>query len=285
MGQTEQEPKKDSKPNDSTAQSSPREERFSQSAQEGIRNKIDTPNAQKYSQRTRLREETEAPFRKARMFIYAGSAASAAVGAFISSLRIIAALFGVSGVQPLSETVPNVGINVSVVALCAFLLRLETKAGVRRLERMSRGAQIANLRFEDSVTRKITQLKELRSKFRVVLVAGGKEDVSQVMRNAEQLRDQISKAGLLVIPFISDEMEQVPARNWRMQPYGKEEWKRWLASERDAAKKRMKDANDVLVVVIRLDGKVGARSVGAPLWSRLVEEVSRLPSKDQYGMP
>lgn len=58
-----------------------------------------------YSLRTRLREETEAPFRKARMFIYAGSAASAGVGAFISSLRIISALVGTRGVQPLSETV------------------------------------------------------------------------------------------------------------------------------------------------------------------------------------
>lgn len=59
----------------------------------------------KYSLRMRLREETEAPFRKARMFIYAGSAASAGVGAFISTLRIISALVGTRGVQPLNETV------------------------------------------------------------------------------------------------------------------------------------------------------------------------------------
>lgn len=58
-----------------------------------------------YSQRARLREETEAPFRKARMFVYAGSTASAGVGAFIAGLRIIAALIGVSGTQPLNETV------------------------------------------------------------------------------------------------------------------------------------------------------------------------------------
>lgn len=58
-----------------------------------------------YSMRTRLREEIEAPFRKARMFVYAGSAASAGVGAFISTLRVIAALTGVPGVQPLNETV------------------------------------------------------------------------------------------------------------------------------------------------------------------------------------
>lgn len=60
---------------------------------------------QQYSLRTRLREETEAPFRKARMFVYAGSAVSAGVGAFIASLRIIAAFIGISGTQPLNETV------------------------------------------------------------------------------------------------------------------------------------------------------------------------------------
>lgn len=64
-----------------------------------------------YSLRTRLREETEAPFRKARMFIYAGSAASAGVGAFISTLRIISALVGTRGVQPLSETVRYIPEN------------------------------------------------------------------------------------------------------------------------------------------------------------------------------
>lgn len=64
-----------------------------------------TPQKPQYSFRTRLREETEAPFRKARMFVYGGSAVSAGVGAFIAALRIIAALGGVSGTQPLNETV------------------------------------------------------------------------------------------------------------------------------------------------------------------------------------
>lgn len=58
-----------------------------------------------YSLRARLREETEAPFRKARMFVYGGSAVSAGVGAFIAGLRIIASLIGISGTQPLNETV------------------------------------------------------------------------------------------------------------------------------------------------------------------------------------
>lgn len=59
----------------------------------------------RYSLRTRLREETEAPFRKARMFVYGGSAVSAGVGTLVAGLRIIAAFVGISGTQPLNETV------------------------------------------------------------------------------------------------------------------------------------------------------------------------------------
>lgn len=61
--------------------------------------------APKYSQQARLREETEAPFRKVRMFVLAGSAASAGVGAFIAGMRVFAGLAGIAGVQPLAETV------------------------------------------------------------------------------------------------------------------------------------------------------------------------------------
>lgn len=61
-----------------------------------------------YSQATRLREETEAPFRKARMFVFGASAASAGVGGLVAASRVIAAAVGVRGVQPLDETLPNV---------------------------------------------------------------------------------------------------------------------------------------------------------------------------------
>jgi len=79
-----------------------------------------------YSLRTRLREETEAPFRKARMFVYGGSAVSAGVGAFIAGLRVLAAFIGLSGVQPLNETVRN-GITQ-----CTLML-MENSSGLIRL--------------------------------------------------------------------------------------------------------------------------------------------------------
>lgn len=222
------------------------------------------------------------------MFVYAGSAVSAGVGAFIASLRVIAALIGISGTQPLSETVPNVGINLGVIAFCAALLRFETKAGEKRLERMSRGARIGNLRVEDSATRQVVQLKELRGKTRLVLVAGKGEKVKEAMEGVENLRDILEENRLMIIPFIgegdSDEAMK-SLRGWRKVPFSKEEWTKWYTTEREVVKSKLGGDGEVIVVVVRMDGKVGARSVGKPMWEKLIEEVKRLPKKDQYGKP
>lgn len=245
--------------------------------------------SQRYSLRTRLREEIEAPFRKARMFVYFGSAASAGVGAFISTLRVIAAVSGISGVQPLNETIPNVAVDLGVIGLCAFLLRREAKAGEKRLERMSRGARIAKLRLEDVATRQVVTLKGVRGSKRIVVVAGRADAVKDAMKGAFPAREELEESSLRVVPLITEESDEVSSeevlRGWRFVPFAQEDWMNWFAEEREISKKRLKDNDDVLVIVIRLDGKVGARSVGPPMWSKLIEEVKRLPPKDQYGKP
>jgi hypothetical protein len=39
------------------------------------------------------------------------------------------------------------------------------------------------------------------------------------------------------------------------------------------------------VMVIRKDGKVGARTVGPPAWPKLLKQIQMLPQQDQYGTP
>ena len=39
------------------------------------------------------------------------------------------------------------------------------------------------------------------------------------------------------------------------------------------------------VMVIRKDGKVGARTVGPPAWPKLLKQIQLLPQQDQYGTP
>lgn len=174
------------------------------------------------------------------------------------------------------------------MALCAFLLRTETKAGERRLERMSRGARIANLRVEDTVTRQVLPLKALRGRSRIVLIAGKGAKVLEAMDSAMEQKESLSKSNLLIVPFITNNEDSLTltSKSWQMQPYGTGDWKKWFNGEVDVAKARLGPrADEILVVIIRLDGKVGGRSVGAPMWTRLVAEISRLPKRDQYGKP
>lgn len=177
---------------------------------------------------------------------------------------------------------------MGVIGICALLLRLELKAGERRLDRMSRGARIGSLRIEDSATRQVLQLKELRGRTRVVLVAGTAEKVLEAMTNAEEIKENLSQSNLLIVPFIVDsrEITEISMRSWRMRPYITDEWRKWYEGEKEVLKARIgSKAGEVLVVIVRFDGKVGARSVGVPMWIRLIEEVKKLPTRDQYGKP
>lgn len=259
---------------------------------EGAVKEKDT-EAPKYSQRARFREEIEAPFRKVRMFVYGGSAASAGVGLFISSTRIIASLTGVDGVQPLSETIPNVGINLLVITICALLLRYENKSGTKRLERISRGAKLAALRIVNPEER-IVKLSSLRRNNRVVIIAGKPAIVLKTLDQAYEAREQLRELSLQVVPIFTgvDSVEEskieLPENdgNFLLASYDKKSWKEWLDIEQNVARKTFGDKIDeCLVVFVRLDGLVGARMAGTPDFGRIVESVKSLPDKDMYGVP
>eukprot|EP00177_Eucheuma_denticulatum_P007558 GFKZ01013763.1.p3 GENE.GFKZ01013763.1~~GFKZ01013763.1.p3 ORF type:complete len:154 (-),score=19.93 GFKZ01013763.1:1623-2084(-) len=153
---------------------------------------------------------------------------------------------------------------------------------------MSRGARIGNLRIEDSATRQVLQLKDLRGRSRVVLVAGTAEKVEEAMSATEDIKDSLTQSNLMIVPFVTDSGEDTEKamRFWRMRPYSDTEWGKWYQTERDVIKARLgAKAGEVLVIIVRLDGKVGARSVGSPMWIKLVDEIKRLPKRDQYGKP
>ncbi|HEY9896660.1 MAG TPA: DUF3493 domain-containing protein [Candidatus Sericytochromatia bacterium] len=68
-----------------------------------------------------LKAEAEAPYRGLRKFVYVAFAASGLIGAFIFVTQLLAG-------QEVSNTLPNLAIQIGVVALMIWLLRLEGKA-------------------------------------------------------------------------------------------------------------------------------------------------------------
>lgn len=165
---------------------------------------------------------------------------------------------------------------------------MEVRAGERRLERMSRGARIASLRIQDSATQQVLQLKDMRGRTRVVLVAGSEDKVLEAMSRAEDVKKGLSESNLIIVPYVVNptEASERAMRSWRMQPYAQDDWRKWCEGERNVARVRLgAKAEEVLVVIVRLDGKVGARSVGAPTWQKLIDEISKMPVRDQFGKP
>ena len=73
----------------------------------------------------RLKVEAEAPYRGLRKFIYFSFGASGLIGAFIFLAQLAAG-------NNVSSALPNLGVQIGVVALMYWLFRLEQKAENRR---------------------------------------------------------------------------------------------------------------------------------------------------------
>ena len=69
----------------------------------------------------RLKAEALAPYRGLRRFIYYACAASGAIGGFVFLTQILAG-------NNIDQALPNLGVQIGVVALMVWLLRLEYKA-------------------------------------------------------------------------------------------------------------------------------------------------------------
>lgn len=69
----------------------------------------------------RLKAETKAPYRGLRKTIYVAFAASGLIGAFVMITQLAAG-------SNVTETLPNLGLQLGIVALMAWLFRQDSKA-------------------------------------------------------------------------------------------------------------------------------------------------------------
>jgi len=198
--------------------------------------KMMAKKAAEYDMKTRLREELEAPFRKVRMAIYAASGASATIGGFVSGSRILASMSGISGVQPLAETIPNFAIDVGVVAGAVFLYQREIKAGERRLERLARGAMVGSLSVELS-NGKVVKVSDLRGSRRVLIVGGNSEKVKEILKSGKAFQKRLEERNLVVVPVAFDKIADFKeiSGGWTGQSVAEavltNEWKLWAEEE------------------------------------------------------
>jgi hypothetical protein len=258
--------------------------------------------------RFKLLEEQAQPFRRFRQFLYIAAGGSAGIGSFVSGSRIIAALTGVQGVQPLSETLPNTAINLGVVAVSTALWIWEDRRGQGLLDKITERSgvrqQLASLPVELS-NGEASDLRGLRGRYRVILLAGTAAEVTRAINLAGRQGPELARLDVLLVPFftdLADDSEGWRAMRdgspsgtwdpWLARPQDRAAFAAWLAAERaqaadPAAAAAAAAGEDRLlrVFVIRRDGKVGARTVGPPAWPKLVTQIRALPLQDEYGTP
>lgn len=83
------------------------------------KNRRNQLSAEKYK---RLKAEAKAPYRGLRKTIYVVFAASGLMGAFVMIAQLAAG-------NNVAETLPNLGLQVGVVALMVWLFRQDTETG------------------------------------------------------------------------------------------------------------------------------------------------------------
>lgn len=87
------------------------------------------PSSLSFDDRVRLTSELAAPYRKIRQFVYVASGISGALGGVVFFFRVLAG-------RDLAQSLPNLGIQIGVVAAAIALFRWERGKQERLEERV-----------------------------------------------------------------------------------------------------------------------------------------------------
>jgi hypothetical protein len=244
-----------------------------------------------YSRELYLREEAESPFRKVRLFFYIALGGGALISLAVSVARIAAGLSGINA-DLLQQSTTNAAIDIGGLVVLGFLYQQDLKAQESRLQRASKGAELAKLsvRASKSITGDLdmnseaetftTSLASLRRgrgiEKRVVIAAGGQKKIAEVLEKAKKLDSLLSASDLLIVPVLlpgasaPDDSGGLP--DCIALPVGSN-WRALLADEAEEASKQGVDVqNEGFCVILKKNGRVGQRTKGIDL-ARMVGEV------------
>lgn len=253
-----------------------------------------------YSQNLMLREEAESPFRNVRFFFYASLGAAALTSLVISLTRVAAGLAGIN-TDLLQESLINAGVDLAGIVVLAILWQRDVTARNSRLKRAAKGAELANLmvrgskamivgfvgdddetgKTADSFTTSLASLRRGRGiEKRVVIAAGSKDKIEEIMKQAIALQDALALNDLLIVPVIVPQ-GVAPANvdpNVLPQCIALPVGPSWKIVVNDEVEEAVKQGIDVgqegFCVILKKNGRVGQRTRGIFL-ENMVGEVTR----------
>lgn len=257
------------------------------------------PEKPEYSRDLLLRAEAESPFRKVRFFFYAGLGAAALTSLLISTTRIAAGLSGINA-DLLPESATNAAVDLAGIVVLAVLWQRDAQAEDSRLKRAAKGAELAKLTVRgskalmeggganDDPTKRsetfTTSLASLRRgrgiEKRVVIAAGSKEKIDEVLKEAAVLQDALVSNDLLIVPIlvpqgvapVNVDVDNLPV--CVALPVGPS-WKFVINDEvEEAVKQGIDVAKEGFCVILKKNGRVGQRTRGIFL-NNMVGEVAK----------
>ena len=159
-----------------------------------------------FTQKQILKEETEAPFRQIRLFLYAGLTASAFIGLVVTGSKLIAAASGVRS-GDISDLGTNFAIDAVGIVVIGALWRRDLDSQRQRLQRIQKGGRLAGLRLKIEVEGEgptVIKLSDLRrgrgfSK-RVVIVAATEALLKESFTSSIAESQNLVSNDLLIVP-------------------------------------------------------------------------------------
>ncbi|CAH9093845.1 unnamed protein product [Cuscuta europaea] len=215
------------------------------------------------------------------MFFYLAFAASGALGGFIATTRLIAALANSSRAAELPEILQGLAIDIGAASLFAFLYYRENRSKNAQLLKLSREESLSNLKLRVNET-KILPVSDFRGIARLVILAGSSSFISECFKLSEPFTDSLVERGVLVVPFASDanlpnfefdENEQMKEKNarrkrlWQLSPVYVTNWTKWIDEQKNLANI---SPESPVYLSLRMDGRVHGSGVGYPPWNSFV---------------
>jgi len=150
-----------------------------------------------------LRSEARAPFRFPRFIILGGFFLSAALGLFVTILRLVKAVQGGEGAPDMTETLQNFGINAAVAAVLAAILWRDNQEKQKSARITDREELLSRLQI-DLGNGRVLPLLRFRGKVRMIILAGAKSFVDKAVKEADKYYEELRARGVSLVPLVVD---------------------------------------------------------------------------------
>jgi hypothetical protein len=246
-----------------------------------------------------LKEETEAPFRKVRIFFYAALFAAAGLGTVITLTKLLAVFSGARK-EDVDMLYQNLAVNVAGLPVLGFLWKRDLDSQRSLLERIQKGGQLAGLRLkiatsEGPLVVKVSDFRRDRGiEKRVVIVAAPKDLLRTSLESAVQQSSNLFANDLIIVPLMiesdaasgdftltANSLESMIPDTPNVEnvsvlglPIALASWNSVIKKELAVAIKQSPSALEKgVTIIIKKNGKVGTRRFGVPIWEALVGDV------------